>query len=124
MAFEIPGFSYTLEASGDLSGAQFAGLIVDGSGQAAVAGAGVQIIGVSQEKPEVAGEATQIVQSGITKMKAGGVVAIAAKVATDATGRAVASATTDFPVGIALEASANADEIITVLLTPGGGQLN
>lgn len=124
MAFEIPGFSFTLEASGDLSASQFHAVAVDGSGEAALAGAGAQIAGVLQNKPEQQGDPCTIVQTGITKMKSGAAVTQGAEVASDADGEAVAAGSGDRPVGTALEAASGADEIISVLLTPGAGQLN
>jgi hypothetical protein len=119
MAKEIPGFSYTLEASGDLSAQQFRGVVVDSNGQAAVAGAAAEIAGVLQNDPSAIDRAAQIVQTGITKMVAGAAVATGANVTTDASGRAITAIVTNPIVGVALDAAANADEIISVLLTHG-----
>ncbi len=124
MAFEIPGFSYTLEAAGDLSASQFAAVVVDSNGQAAVAGAAVTIAGVLQNDPAAIGEASTIVQTGITKMLAGAAVTVGDLVMTDGSGRAITATATNPPLGTALQAAANADEIIPVLLLPGGGELN
>lgn len=125
MAFEIPGFAYTLEASGDLSLQQFHCMAVDGNGQAVAAGSGAQIAGVLQNDPELQGEAATIVQTGITKAKAGAAVAQGAEVMSDADGEVVTAAGSgNRVIGTALQAAANADEIIAVLLLPGGGQLN
>ncbi len=124
MAFEIPGFAYTLEASGDLSLQQFHCMAVDGNGQAVAAGSGAQIAGVLQNDPELQGEAATIVQTGVTKAKAGAAVAQGAEVMSDADGEVITATSGNRVVGTALQAAANADEIISVLLLPGGGQLN
>ena len=124
MAFEIPGFSYTLEASGDLSAQQFHCMAVNGNGQAVAATSGAQIAGVLQNDPEVQGEAATIVQTGITKAKAGAAVAQGAEVMSDADGEVITATSGNRVVGTALQAAAIADEIIAVLLLPGGGQLN
>ncbi len=119
MAKEIPGFSYTLEASGDLSANQFQAIVVNASGEAAIAGADVYVDGVLQNDPSAQGRAAQIVSSGITKFKSGAAVTRGSLVTTDATGRAVDAVATDVIVGRALEAAANANEIISVLLGQG-----
>lgn len=67
MAYEIQGFSYTLEASADLSASQYLAVVVDANGQAAISGAAIQIDGVLQNKPEFLGDTATIMQKGITK---------------------------------------------------------
>lgn len=123
MAFEIPGFKFSLEASGDLSASQFRFVTADANGQAAVAGAGVPTIGVLQDKPSAAGIAGEIMGDGITKVVAGAAVTAGAQVMSDATGRAVTATTGNHIAGQALETAANAGEIISVFLKHGG-QLN
>ena len=125
MAFEIPGFSYSLEASTDLSLNQFHAVAVDGNGQAALAGNGAQIAGVLQNKPEQLGDPCTLVQTGITKMKSGAAVTQGAEVMSDADGEAIAATGSgNRVIGTALEAASGPDEIISVLLLAGGGQLN
>jgi DNA-binding transcriptional regulator LsrR (DeoR family) len=89
----------------------------------AVAGAGEHAVGVLQDKPDAAGRAGGVMMYGITKCKAGAAVAVNALVTPDASGRAVTAASNDFIFGIALEAAANADEIIAVALQ-AIGELN
>ena len=115
MAIETPGFSFSLEASGDLSASQFRALVADSVGQAAVAGAGVAIVGVLQNDPSAVDRAAGIMNTGITKMVSGAAVAAGAGVETDAVGRAITLAA-GVRIGTALEASAALGEIIAVLL--------
>ena len=123
MAFEIPGFNYSLQASADLSAEQFTFMVADANGEAAQAGAGVDAIGVLQNDPAAQGEAANLQAFGVSKVVAGAAVAAGAQVMSDATGRAITATATNNVVGVALEAAANADEIIAVLVSPGG-QLN
>jgi len=66
MAREIPGFTIPLEASADLSASQFCAVISDANGRAAVAGAGVHIIGVLQNKPASLGAESSVMVDGVT----------------------------------------------------------
>lgn len=124
MAFEIPGFNYSLDAAGDLSAEQFTFMVADANGRADQAGAATApYIGVLQNDPGALGEPANIQTFGVSKMVAGAAVAAGAQVMSDATGRAITATATNFSGGIALQAAANADEIIAVLVMPGG-QLN
>jgi hypothetical protein len=82
-------------------------------------------VGVTQNRIDATDSATGNAQIsvrllGISKVEAGAVVALGARVMTDSTGRAITAATTgNFPVGVALQAAAAAGEWIDVLLTPG-----
>lgn len=122
MAYEIPGFSWTLEASGDLSAEQFTAMVVDGNGQAAQAGAAVNIAGVLQNNPSAAGREAAIVSTGITKGVAGAAVAAGAYLMTDANGEFVTAVATNELAGIALQAAGAQGEIIPVLLRGGTAQ--
>ncbi len=117
MAFQIPGFSFSLDAAGDLSAEQHTFMLCDANGRAAQAGAGVDVVGALQNDPSALGEAANIMATGISKVVAGAAVAAGAQVMSDSTGRAItATGTGAFVAGVALEAAANADEIIAVLL--------
>lgn len=74
--YDIPGFSWTLPADADFSGATTVknrAVSVNSDGEAILPAANyVKLIGVAQNKP-VAGEGTTIVSSGITIMNAAGV---------------------------------------------------
>lgn len=119
MAYEIPGFSFTLPSAADYrtGNGQFRFTTVNSSGKAvAPAASGDLTIGVRQNTPNQ-NEGTTIVNSGISMVEAGGVVAAGDKVQSDATGRAIAAASGKHVAGIALEAASGAGIIIAVLLT-------
>jgi len=124
MAFQTPGDLHSIDAAGDLSGAQFRFLAVDGNGRAVLAGAGVAVIGVAQDNNASAiDRAVAYMSDGLSKVVSGDAVTIGAEVTSDATGRAVDAASGDRVAGIARLGSAGAGEIITVELLRGG-QLN
>lgn len=118
MAYEIPGFSFTLLAASDLSGSQFCGVDVDSAGKAALPVQGKRCIGFIQNKPK-SGEAATIVVSGVTKVKVGitGLVA-GNNVTVDDDGTAIQPTNLDRAIGVALKSSA-VGEIGTVLLLNG-----
>ena len=71
MSFEIPGNKVTVEASADLSLAQFRVMTIDANGQLIQALATGAIAGVLQNKPAVLGEAGEVMTDGISKVEAG-----------------------------------------------------
>jgi len=123
MAIEVPGPALPLRAGADLSGSQFLFVALDGSAALVVdvAGAGARSMGVLQNKPKL-GQGASVVDRGITKVVAGAVIAIDARVSSDAAGKAVTSASGNSVEGRALEAAAAADEIISVKLDNEGLQ--
>ena len=123
MAFETPGFSFSLEAAADLSAEQHTFMVANASGEAAQAGAGVHTIGVLQNDPSAQGRAAAIMADGVSKVVAGAAGAAGANVTPDANGEAVTAGMGDVVAGIALEAAAAQGELIAVLLR-SGGQLN
>ncbi len=117
MAFEIDGFAYALEADGDLSAGQHHILAVpDSAAQVGLAGAGAVAVGVLQNKPNAAGVAASIHQTGVSKMVVGAAVSIGDLVTSNASGRGITATTGDYVVGVALTAGANDGETISVLL--------
>jgi hypothetical protein len=118
VAYEIPGFSFTLPANADLSTSQYLAAVCT-SGNAAVAGAGVDIVGVIQNKP-TSGKATSLVVNGVTKGKIGAAVAVGAHLMTNASGQFITATSTNKKVGIALSAGSNANEVISILLKDMG----
>ena len=121
MSYEIPGLMISLPASADLSTKQFY-CVVTSSGQLAVAGDGVTIVGILQDKPDAAGRPGAVMVSGVSKCSAGAAVTIDDIVASDGNGQVVAATTGEEGIGIALEAASGADEIIAVLLKDLGDQ--
>jgi poly-gamma-glutamate capsule biosynthesis protein CapA/YwtB (metallophosphatase superfamily) len=116
MATEIDLFSLSMEASADLSAAQFLCIGQAADAQAEVAGAGEKIIGVLQNKPAAEGRAATVRVHGTTKVVVGATLAIDDILMVDAAGKVIPATAGNFGVGIALETGANADEIITMLL--------
>lgn len=120
MAYEIPGFAFTLPAGEDLSASQFCFIDLDGSGQCVLPSAGERAIAVIQNIPAAAvGSPVGLMQTGISKVLVGtGGVGAGDDVAADGDGAAVQAAGGDFIVGTALEAAA-ADGYAPVLLRSG-----
>ena len=123
MAYEIPGFAWSLLAKEDNSAAaqQYRAVRLD-TGKASTTHAGSNdILGVLQNKPKANEEAT-IVTNGITKARAGGTVTAGSAVMVQTDGEFVNATATNKGVGIALEAAANAGEIFALLLKDLGTQ--
>lgn len=115
MAFEEKGLDYSYQAGADLTNQQFRAMAMNANGQAVVAGAAAQSIGVLQNNPPNGGAAT-VRQNGATKMVVGGVaIAINARIGVDAAGAARAAAAGDAVIGRARTAGAAA-ALITVQL--------
>lgn len=110
--------SISIEASADLSAKQYFFMKTSATGVAS-AGNGEKAVGVLQNKPDALGKAATIAIAGVTKVLAGGTVAVDGDVASDAAGEAVAAATGDQILGIALEAGVDGD-IIAILLQSRG----
>lgn len=119
MAYEIPGFSFTLPAGEDFRPAtakgQYRFVNINGDGNAVRPAASGVAIGVRQNYPS-AGEGTTIVQSGIVLVEAGGTFAVGDAVGTDAEGRAIAAGA-GTALGRAIHAGTSG-VISTVLLIP------
>ena len=87
--------------------------------QVVVAGAGELSLGVLLNNPAEAGREATVRTTGIAKVAAGAAVTLGADVAADAAGKCVAATSGDFPIGIAMSAVSNADEVLSVLLIQG-----
>lgn len=116
MAYEIPGFSFSLDAGADLRERQFRFCDIDTDGEAVVATAAGRIVGVINNKPNV-GEATTVFGSGVSMVRAAGAITKGAVVEVGADGQATPHAA-GIRVGIALKAAAAAGSLIPVLLFP------
>lgn len=120
MAYEIPGFCYSLRAGADLSSHQYKFMKLDTNGYAVVCAAVTdKPIGVLQNDP-ASGEEAEIMATGITKLNADSAIAIADELGTSTDGQAdtIASGTdiTVYKVGQALEAAAAAGVIFAALV--------
>lgn len=118
MAYEVPGFTRSYQAAGDLSGSHFKAVKLSGATVVAVSAVGDKQIGVLQNKPDAAGKAATVMVSGVTRMIADGVIAAGVPVYLSADGRASATATGASRVGFAETASSGAGKHISVLLLP------
>lgn len=117
MAFEIPGFSLSVEASADLSAFQHHFVEVDSNGQLTVSNsAGESVFGVLQNNPNAEGRAGNVMKDGVSKVVAGAAIAVGALVQTNASGRAITAASADFVVGRALDAVGADGELISIAL--------
>lgn len=113
--------SYPIAAAADLSGDQYK-IVKLSSGNAVLAGA-TQGIGVLQNKPKDGGSGSptaSVMLLGTSRVLTGAAVTEGALVTANAAGKAVAATTGQQAIGIALAAASDADQIIEILLTPGG----
>ncbi len=123
MAFEIPGFAFTLPAATDLSTNQYRFMAIDTNGDVGLpATTATAILGVLQNKPTVAGQAASIMINGISKITApASTVAEGDIVQASTLGQAVAHATGGNAIGrIVGGSSGGAGRVLSVLLAPYG----
>lgn len=107
-------------ASADLSAKQYFIVVIDSNGQCAVCGDGANASGVLQNKPGAAGRACHISGPGsVTKVEAGGTIAMGANVASDANGNAVTAASGDYILGICVDGG-DSGELVSVWQTHPG----
>ncbi len=108
-AFEEGLVLRTVEADADLSTKQYYGCKLSSDGQLALcSAAGEAVYGVLQDKPAAAGRAAAVAVGGITRAKAGGVIAPGARVAVDANGKFV----TATPAVVDTQAGSATDPVI------------
>jgi hypothetical protein len=131
MAYEVPGFTFTLigdgtvlnpvsagaSAEGIFYGQQFRFVDVTGAGTCGMPTASGRQVGVCQNKPRPgSGDPATIMNSGISMVMASAAITAGADVTTDGTGQAVTAVATNLVSGVALEAASGAGIIIAVLL--------
>lgn len=113
----IRNFAYALNAAADFSTAgQFRFVTINAAGDAALSSAGGDSEGVLQNNP-VSGAAGTIWRGGISKVEAGGVVAIGDNIASDATGRGVVAVAGDAILGVAKAAAGAAGVFFDMVQT-------
>lgn len=117
MAYEIPGKLITLQASTDLSDDQFKFVTANGSGLAALAGDGVSVLGVLQNKPGDDKAAT-IMIDGVSKVLAhGSTVSAGDIIACSTAGMVKALEVGDYAVGRVISGSSGSTgRVLTVVL--------
>lgn len=117
MAYEIPGFSFTVPAGADFSaGAQFRFAALSNTATLVNPTLGGPVIGVRYTRSKL-GEAATVVQTGIAIVEASAAIAIGAYVSSTALGLAKTAAASEVIAGIAMEAATGAGIQIAVLLT-------
>jgi hypothetical protein len=119
MAFEnVVNGPVGLVAAADLSTKQFYAVKVTADSAVNLAGDGEMAIGILQNKP-TSGHAAVIAGPGsISKGVCGAAVTVGAPVGVDTDGKIVDKATADYGLGIALTATSNAGELVTVYVLP------
>jgi hypothetical protein len=124
VAWEIPGFQFTLPAGADLSASQFCFVNADttaAGSRAVLPAAGGRVVGVLQNKPNAAGLACSLIVDGVSKVKVGtGGATAGGTLKALADGTVTTAGAGTYAVGIALETGV-AGQLIPVLLTPSGG---
>ena len=120
MSTNAVGTDITLVASGDLSASQFCSVKLDANGRSTLSGASdLNQIGIQQDKPTALGQASTIRTAGVTKVKAGGTIAIGDRLTSNASGALIAATTGKQILGIAITAGVSGD-IINMLITARG----
>lgn len=92
MATDASLMTYTRKSSGDLSASQYKFVKQASTGRVSACGAGESAFGVLLNDPSAIDQEALVAIGGITKVLAGGTVAIGSLVQSDASGRAVDSA--------------------------------
>lgn len=114
----VAGLTYAGEANVDLSEKlHYFAKAVDGN-KIDLAGDGANVIGTIVEAA-AQGYGVTVQFGGIGKVIAGGSISANDDIASDTDGKAVAAATGDFTVGIALN-DASAGEVVSFIFTMGG----
>lgn len=121
MAIEIPGqLIGHLTASTDLSARQFHFVTLGSDGRVALAGAGVPVIGVLQNKP-LEDEACTIMIGGVSKVSVpASTLSSGDTVASSSVGKADPVASAEYTVGWIVDGTSGAARIMSVLLSPVG----
>ena len=122
MAVEEKVCNLNLLAAGDLSADQYKFVTFNGTDKTVdlTAVAGGAAVGVLQNEPSAAGRAAEVAVSGRVKVLAGAAVGAGVKIASDATGRAVAAQGEDEVLGESVIAGAAAGNVMEIVLNAQG----
>ena len=117
MAWTIPGFSFTRVAGADLSSDQYKYVKLSTTDTVILCAAATDVpIGILQNAPASGAEAT-IMVTGMSKVSSDAALSIGNQIGTSADGQADAktagSDTTEYVVGVVLEASSGAGALAT-----------
>lgn len=120
MAFDIKGFARSYEAGADLSAKKYTFVKKSGATIIAAAAATDKVIGVLSNAPTL-GKAGTVEVTGVAKVVcADASIAAGVPVYITALGKVSATVQAGQCVGVTESATANADEIVSVLLKPLG----
>jgi hypothetical protein len=100
MAFEQCLHCVSAPANADLSAKQFYAVTINSTGKFIVAGAGVPIVGVLQDKPAAAGVGGNAAVGGVSKVALGGTATAGSMAAVDSAGKFLNAVSGDTAVGI------------------------
>lgn len=112
----LPG----MVAGTDLTAGQHLFVVVNSSGKVELAGAGVAIDGVLQNKPDTDQAATVWGGGSVSKVIAGAAVVAGALVAPNGSGQGITAVSGNYIAGRALNAAAGVGEVISVWITQPG----
>lgn len=120
MAYEERRESISRDAAGDLSAHQYKFMALNSSGQVALnTASGGDCLGVLQNKPAAAGQASTVTTGGVTKVIAGASFNPGVAIMSNATGLAITATTGLKILGVALEAGVNG-QVTSVQLDKAG----
>lgn len=121
MATENLDGIYSFPAAADYRNAQYQAVVINTSGQAALAGLGVRPHGILHNAPNVGEQARVILMAGVVvKLRLGtGGATLGALLSTDANGKGVISVTSTHKRFAIANAAGVAGEIIEALYVPG-----
>lgn len=116
--------SISLPVHASVASAQYYFFDCNSDGEAVVASsAGQSIVGVNQDKTSTAGSPAAFAYSGVTPVIAAEAIVAGARVATNASGKAITATTGQITQGKALTASTADGDFIRVLLFVNGAKV-
>lgn len=116
MAYEILK-TKSIKATASFASKQYTFVTLDGSGQLATPSAGANAIGVIQDKPAAGDPGAVCYPGDVTKVMAAGTISAGGDVSTDGNGKAVASTSGAYVLGMALSAGASGS-LMDILYQP------
>lgn len=119
-SYEVPGFTRSYSAAGDLTASKFRFVKLSGATITAVAAATDKAVGVLQNKVSAAGDAGTVMISGVTRVYSGAAFAAGVPLYLDSVGRVSATAQAGQCIGTSEQAATAADQLVAVLLKPLG----
>ena len=116
MSFNSPKLDFTVEASVDLSADQFRAVRIVTAGAEVAATLDADTVGILQNNPDAAGQASVIQNKGVAQAQVGAAVARGDRLVVDGNGDLIPIGANANPVATALEAGSASGSVIAVLL--------